>query len=293
MQGQQIREFLHSGERTYGTHVCGPSNGLALGILAAAPLDFAFLCTEHMPLDRSEVSLLCQLFAAKGISPIVRIPYPSARQATMALDAGAQGIVAPYVETVEEVKEVVGAVRYRPIKGKLLQQFVKGTRKPSPATVEFLERFNRHSYTIIGIESVAAYEGLDALIAVEGVDGVFIGPHDMSVSLEEPEQWDHPELLRILEDIVVRCREARIGVGVHLTPGILPKDRVRRLMNAGMNWILYASDVGLARDALRSRFEELRKEYEDEYVPGAEQTPSASSCAALGKAEKHKTLSHR
>jgi 4-hydroxy-2-oxoheptanedioate aldolase len=256
MTGEQIRQNLHGGGRVYGTHVCGLSHAVATKILATAPLDFAFVCNEHMPVDRAETSMLCQHFGSLGISPIVRIPFPCAREAAMALDGGAHGIVAPYVETVEEVRDLVGAVHYRPIKGRQLRNLLAGTQPPAVATREFLTRFNQHHYAIVGIESVAAYENLDALINVPGVDGVFMGPHDLSVSLEAPEQWDNPALLRLIEDVIVRCREAGIGVGVHLS-SIFSLEQTRRFISLGMNWILDGADVIFARQGLRQRRAEL------------------------------------
>jgi 2-keto-3-deoxy-L-rhamnonate aldolase RhmA len=256
MTGEQVRQKLHDGGRVYGTHVCGLSHAVANKILATAPLDFAFICNEHMPVDRAETSMLCQHFESLAISPIVRIPFPCARQSAMALDGGANGIVAPYVETVEEVKDLVGAVHYRPIKGRQLRQILDGSQPPGEPTREFLARFNRHHYAIIGIESVAAYENLDALISVPGVDGVFMGPHDLSVSLGAPEQWDNPALLRLIEDVIVRCRKAGIGVGVHLSPIFSPA-LTRRFVDMGMNWLLDSADVIFALNGLRKRRAEL------------------------------------
>jgi 4-hydroxy-2-oxoheptanedioate aldolase len=82
---------------------------------------------------------------------------------------------------------------------------------------------------------------------------VFLGPHDLSVSLEAPEQWDNPALHRVIEDIIVRCRAANIGVGVHLSPAIFTLDQVRRLVALGMNWILDGADVTLAQGELKQR----------------------------------------
>ena len=256
MNGEQLREYLHSGARVYGTHIASVGNPLVTRLIGAAPLDFVFICTEHMPVDRAETSALCQQFGAMGISPVVRIAYPCARQAAMALDAGADGIVAPYVETVEEVRELVGAVHYRPIKGRQLRGILDGTRPPCEVTKSFLQRFNRHQYAIIGIESVAAYENLDALISVPGVDGVFMGPHDLSVSLEVPEQWDSPALIALMEDVIRRCRAAGIGVGVHLHAGI-PITQTRRFVEMGMNWILDGADVTHTLHALKQRRADL------------------------------------
>lgn len=253
MQGDQIRERLHSGETVYGTHVTLMSNSVAASMLAAGPLDFVFLCAEHMPLDRTETSALCCLYANRGISPVVRIPHPCPVEAAKALDAGAQGIVAPYVETVEQVRDLVGAVHYRPLKGRVLRDFLSGQREPDTKTTTFLARFNQHSYAIVGVESIPAYENLDALIGVAGVDGVFIGPHDLSVSMEAAEEWDNPEFHRILDDIVVRCRAAGVGVGIHLNATVFPAERVRHLIELGMNWILDAADVVWAIHALKER----------------------------------------
>lgn len=251
MNGELIREKLHRGERVYGTHVAGLSNAMVPRLLANAPLDFAFVCNEHMPVDRAETSALCQQFSALGVSPIVRISHPCAAEAAMALDGGADGIVAPYVETVDEVRTLVGAVHYRPIKGRQLREFLNGTRQPTPVTRDFLRRFNRHQYVIIGIESIAAYENLDALIGVAGVDGVFMGPHDLTVSLEEPEAWDSPALHRVIDDTIVRCRAAGIGVGVHLSAALFTSEQIKRMISLGMNWILDAADVTLALQVLR------------------------------------------
>ncbi|HRE81523.1 MAG TPA: aldolase/citrate lyase family protein [Opitutaceae bacterium] len=252
MNGETIRESLHNGKRIYGTHITGLSNAVTTRILSSAPLDFVFFCTEHMPLDRAETSLLSQHFGALGISPIVRISSPDPFLAAMALDAGAEGIVVPYVETVEQVQALVGAVHYRPIKGRKLQDLLSQDEVLTPATQTFLRRFNRHNYLIIGIESVEAYKNLDALIGVEGVDGVFMGPHDLSVSLDVAEEWGNPRLLHLIEDTVRRCRLAGIGVGVHLSP-IFSQEQTERFISLGMNWLLDGADVSHVLQGLKQR----------------------------------------
>jgi len=278
MQGEDIRKNLHSGDCVYGTHVCGLSNTIAMQIMSSAPIDFAFICTEHMPMDRKELSILCQMYMNWGISPAVRIPSACLQQVAMALDAGAQGIVVPYVETVEDTLAVASAVYYRPIKGRLLREFASGEREPSHKTKAFLKRFNRHNYTIIGIESVPAYENLDSIIDQPGVDGVFIGYHDLSVSLELPEEWDSNECWKIIEDIVTRCRAAGVGVGLHLHPRLHAIERVKRLLSLGMNWILDGADAVFAMDALEQRRKLLIGSSQMQGL--SEQDQQISSCIA-------------
>jgi 4-hydroxy-2-oxoheptanedioate aldolase len=116
-------------------------------------LDFVFLDTEHNPLDRETCAWAAQAYAANNVAPLLRIPEPSAILAAMALDAGAPGVIAPYVETVEQVRARVGAVKYRPLKGVALQSILREGKIPSPETSIYLERFNADSVLVIMIES--------------------------------------------------------------------------------------------------------------------------------------------
>lgn len=280
MQGEQIRACLRAGQRVYGTHVTQTSNSVAISLLAArAGIDFVFLCSEHMPLDRTEMSALCHLFSSQGVSPIVRLSHPSAEEAAQALDGGAQGIVAPYVETVEEVQALVGAVHLRPAKGRQLHEYLTGSREMTEKMQAFFNRFNRQNYAIIGVESVAAYENLDQLRAVPGVDGVFLGPHDLTVSLGKPEEWDDPDFQHLMLDTVKRCRAAGVGVGVHIPGSIFTLERVQELIYAGMNWILDGADVTHAIENLRARRTALRIPLDSD--DAAPTSVRVSSCAAV------------
>ena len=114
MTSKRLRAALHSGARIYGTLIVADSPRWPAQV-ARIGLDFVFIDTEHIALDRGRLSWMCQTYAALGLVPIVRIPSPDPYAATMALDAGAAGIVAPYVETVAQVKALHGAVKLRPI----------------------------------------------------------------------------------------------------------------------------------------------------------------------------------
>jgi 2-keto-3-deoxy-L-rhamnonate aldolase RhmA len=259
MQGRQIKEKLRRGEHVFGTHIASLMNPVAAAMAAEIELDFAFFCTEHMPIDRTEVGRLCQLYATRGISPVVRVPSPDAAAISEALDAGAEGIVVPYVETVDEVRLSAGAVRYRPIKGALLADVQAGRVELPAKTLEFLHDFNRDAYLIIGIESLAAISRLEELIDAGDVDGVFLGPHDISVTMGIPTEYGNPEFIRLIEDVVRRCRKRSVGVGMHTPLLKMKPDDLQRLLDAGMNWLLNASDIVIMRDAMRDQFRRLRE----------------------------------
>jgi 4-hydroxy-2-oxoheptanedioate aldolase len=114
-----LKEKLNSGRRVYGTAIASHSTGWA-EVVRLSNLDFVFIDTEHIPLGRETVANMCARYAGMGIAPMVRIPSPDPNAACMALDGGASAIVAPYIESPEDVRALVGAVKYRPLKGKKL-----------------------------------------------------------------------------------------------------------------------------------------------------------------------------
>ena len=208
-----------------------------------------------------EVAALCQLYSAMGIAPIVRIPSPDPFRACQMLDAGATGVVAPYIETVEQVNEMVGAIKYRPLKGKRLQKALQ-----NPLTVEleqnqYLENYNLGKLCIINIESIPAVENLDKLLKVPGLDAVFIGPHDLSVNMGLPEKYDHPDFEKMVELIISKCREHNIAVGIHFSES---PNRQVKWMKAGANIIIHSSDIAIFSQKLSADIQLIRKSENDE-----------------------------
>ena len=129
MTGNQFRDALRSGKSVYGTLVTSSSPRMFDTIVSLQP-DFVFLCTEHIFYNPDTLGWMCRAYKAAGINTIVRILKPDPFLATQALDSGAGAILAPYVEDTEEVLELVGAVKYRPLKGKKLKNILQGKEKP-------------------------------------------------------------------------------------------------------------------------------------------------------------------
>lgn len=141
MNGDRLKHKLRGGGRVYGTHLVSLGNPLCAGWISGLELDFVFICTEHIPIDRTETAAMCKVYGDAGIAPIVRIPFPSPQWANMAIEGGAQGIVAPYVESAEQVRELVGSVKYRPIKGRFLDDILSGRRRPADKLARYMEQF--------------------------------------------------------------------------------------------------------------------------------------------------------
>ncbi len=263
MNGRELSNALRDGHRVYGTLVTSPSPILPEW-LKGVGVDYVFIDTEHIPIGRHVLSWMCQAYRAMNLAPIVRIPKPDLYEACKVLDGGASGIVAPYVETVEEVKALVGAVKFRPLKGKKLATALDGSSELSPRLAAYLRERNEDRLLVINIESVPAIENLGHLLEVPGIDAVLIGPHDLSVSMEIPEEYSHPEFDKAVRSIIETVRAKGIGVGIHYWANIEQEiDWARH----GANMILHHGDITLFISALRGDLNHMREALGDQADP--------------------------
>ena len=176
MNGAELKATLKSGGRVYGTMISIGRNPHWVPALTGAGLDYVVVDTEHSAWSRGEIGDYLSMFDAASPVPIVRVPIPDSHYVTMAMDAGAHGVLAPYCETVAQVQEVVAAAKWRPLKGEAVRNVVQSGQHISDASRTYLEERNRNSVAIIGIESVAAVENLENILEVPGIDGIFVGP---------------------------------------------------------------------------------------------------------------------
>ncbi len=136
MNGRELIKTLRDGGRVYGTMIVSTSPHWPSAVKGAGA-DFVFIDTEHIAIDRTTLAWMCQTYRALGLAPIVRIPSPDPYLATVALDNGASGVLAPYVETPEQARRLRGAVKLRPLKGQLLEEVLNGERELDPALRQY------------------------------------------------------------------------------------------------------------------------------------------------------------
>lgn len=250
-----LLQKLKNGQNVYGT--CFTSTApMWPTVVKRAGLDFVFIDTEHIPLDRSELAKMCQIFRAMGITPIVRIPEPNPFLACQVIDGGALGVVAPYLESTSQIRELVGATKFRPLKGQKLYNYLNGVEKMSPTLQEYIANHNAANICIANIESVPAIERLDDLLSVEGLDAVFIGPHDLSVSLGLPEQYDHPDFEAAVRSIIHQTRAKGLSIGIHFS---LEPERQIKWMKEGVNIVVHSFDVALFSQRLQYDINIIKK----------------------------------
>lgn len=267
--GSALITKLKSGKNVYGTCLTSVSPGWPI-ILKNAGLDFAFIDTEHTAINRAEMAKMSQAVSGYGITPIVRVPSSDPSLVCQAIDAGAKGVIAPYLETVDQVQQLVGAVKYRPLKGEVLQQILSGEKPLSVDMQQFLQRYNTGNIAIANIESLPALNNLEKLLSVEGLDGVFIGPHDLSISLGIPEQYDHPEFEKAVRYIIHTTRKKGLAVGIHFS--LLPERQIQ-WMKEGVNIVIHSSDIALFSQKLIADLQVIKNNVGDTILTDTDSTP--------------------
>lgn len=254
MNQYELKKAFVENRRVYGTLVASPSSKWAAQ-MAKTGADFVFIDSEHMPLDRSARGWMCECYKAMNIAPIVRIPFCSAWEAFAAIEDGAVGIISPYLETVEEVDILIGAVKYRPLKGKRLQQVLSGELQLTQKEKSYLEKYNDGHLLILNIESRLAVEHIEELLAKPEVDAVFIGPHDLSINMGIPEEYENPEFEATIEKIITACNKKKIGVGNHFSGGL---DKQIQWAKKGMGIVVWNSDINAFVKTVSEGFNAVR-----------------------------------
>ena len=254
MNGEELKARTRAGGIVYGTMLSVARNPRWAATIAGLGLDYVIIDSEHAPRDRGEIADLLAGLRGVDVVPIVRIPIPDSHYVTMALDAGAQGILAPYCETPDEVREVVGATKWRPLKGELVRRAVEQGEFPSDASRQYLANRNRDNVCIIGIESVPAMEALDDIVAIEGVDAIFVGPNDLSISLGVPDQYDHPDYEAALRTIIATCQSRKLPVLIHHQTA----DLTQKWLREGARFVLHCTETRAVHNAFRADFTAIR-----------------------------------
>jgi 4-hydroxy-2-oxoheptanedioate aldolase len=230
---------------------CSLCSNIAADIVSDSGFDWLLLDTEHSPNEIPD--LLAQLQAVRGgtATPIVRPAWNDAVLIKRVLDIGAQSVLIPYVQTADEARRAVAAVRYPPAG-------IRGVAAASRASrygrvAGYLKNADAEICTLVQVETRTALDQLEAIAKVEGVDGVFIGPSDLSASFGHVGNPQHPEMQKVLEDAVTRLKAIGKPAGI-LTGN---EDEARRYIGWGYTFVAVGADVGLlarGADMLAKKF---------------------------------------
>jgi 4-hydroxy-2-oxoheptanedioate aldolase len=230
MQNQALGERLAAGETLFGGwNVTG--DVIAAGVLAAAGLDYVVIDMQHGGATERDLPGLTAAIERAGATPLARVRYAHPADIGRALDLGCAGVIVPNVDTAEQARAAVATCHFPPAGNRSGGGVLAGARGP---------------LCLIMVESRAALADLPLTLDLPGVDGIYVGPRDLSYSLGCAFSPDDPVLRPALEQVWAACRTVGKPVGVHSTDGAT----ARLYRENGCRLVNIASDVAaIARTA--------------------------------------------
>ncbi|QDT03905.1 2-keto-3-deoxy-L-rhamnonate aldolase [Rubripirellula lacrimiformis] len=215
----------------------------------AGAIDFAFIDCEHHCFSREQVAWMCVGYRAVGIAPIVRVLKPCAALVRAAMDDGAEGVVVPYVETVQQVQEVAAAAKLRPIQGQRAAAAMQG--QPLDEAMMVASRNHCGDVSLIlQIESEIAVKRCDELVSVAGVDGVLVGPYDLTATLGCLGQHDDSRFQAAAQRVADIVRAKGLGAGIYFAESPAKEQMAAQW---GYNLMISGCDVTLIRESFAVR----------------------------------------
>ncbi|MDR9437992.1 MAG: 4-hydroxy-2-oxoheptanedioate aldolase [Halomonas sp.] len=215
-------------------------------LAATSGFDWLLLDGEHGPNDLGSLLAQLQAIAPYASQPVVRPPHGETVLLKQYLDIGVQNLLIPMVESAQQAEALVAATRYPP-RGMRGMGSVLARASHWGQMTDYLDRADEEVCLILQLESPEALENLEAIAAVEGVDGLFIGPADLSAAMGHRGDPGHPEVVAAIKEAIERIRAAGKAAGIVT----FDEGEARDYLAAGCTFVGLGADVTLLAEALR------------------------------------------
>lgn len=248
-----LRAAMREGLLTFGSWIQFGHTSIA-ELMAQAGFDWLAIDMEHSVIGIETAQTLIQVIELSGCVPLVRLSGHDPVLAKRVMDAGAHGVIVPAVNSAEEAEQAVRSIKYPPdgFRGVGLgRAHGFGSRFQ-----EYLRELGEYSVVIVMIEHRDGVEQVNKILQVPGVDGVFVGPYDLSASYGIPGQFDHPLIRDAIAQILTAARNANVVPGIHVVhPSV---DQARDYLAEGFRFIAYGGDMLFLVPAVHEAVAQLR-----------------------------------
>jgi len=227
------------------------SSNYSVEVIAGAGFDWILLDMEHSPNDLESALAQLQAAAAYPTHPVVRVPWNDMVSIKRLLDIGTQSLLVPYVSTAAEARAAVSYTRYPPAGVRGVAGTTRATR--FGRVKDYAKRAHEEICLLVQVETQQALDNIEAICAVDGVDGVFIGPADLHASLGYTGEIANPKVKPLIDEAIRRIRKGGKAPGI-LTPN---EADAKHWLGCGGLFVAVGADVGiLARgaEALAAKF---------------------------------------
>jgi 4-hydroxy-2-oxoheptanedioate aldolase len=227
------------------------SSNYTVEVIAGAGFDWILLDSEHSPADLENLLGQLQAAAPYPSHAVVRVPWNDMVNMKRVLDVGAQSLLVPYVNSADEARAAVAHTRYPPAGVRGVAGTTRATR--FGRVKDYARRAHEELCMLVQVETQGALDSIEAICAIDGVDGVFIGPADLHASMGYTGEIANPKVKPVIDDAIRRIRKCGKAPGI-LTPS---EADARHWLECGALFVAVGSDVGiLARgaEALAAKF---------------------------------------
>ena len=245
---------LNQGIPAIGTMISEIRNPNLAWMLVQSGFDYFIIDNEHGAYSPETVSNMIAAARGAGIAVIVRIPEIRREAVMKPLDSGAAGLLVPMVNTADQAQEIMRYAKYPPMgnRGVALSRGHSSYGRPNAA--EYLDRANQETFIAVQAETPQAIENLESIAATPGVDSIFVGPADLSVSMGIPGQVTHPREVEAIERVIEVSRQHHVIPGIHMSHVATLKEWIQK----GMRFVSFSSDVDLLARAGQESLIRLR-----------------------------------
>lgn len=249
-----LKNKLKNNELTIGTWVTigHPS---VIEILATAGFEWVTIDIEHAAIDLAMVQNLITVAQGKGMKALVRVSKNEEVVIKRVLDAGADGVIVPMVKSGEEAAEAVSYVKYPPIgkRGVGLSR----AQNYGIGFEEYKKHVNEEIVVIAQVEHIEAVNNLSDIISTQGIDGIIVGPYDLSGSMGKPGAYNDDDVKEALEKVKKVCREHNFPLGFHVIESDSSKLKVK--IDEGYTFLAFSLDFFFLGDTARNEMNKLKK----------------------------------
>jgi 4-hydroxy-2-oxoheptanedioate aldolase len=255
LQGFSLARRLAEGETVY-TGWCALPAPIVAESIAREGFNTVTIDQQHGLWDTAATAVAIAAIRATGAAPVVRIPLGAFAVASRALDFGAEGIIAPMINTVADAKAFVAATKFPPLGERSWGPTRAMTLAGIGDTKAYLREANENNVTLAMIETKAAMANIDAIAAVPGIDVLFVGPSDLSIGLTDGAELEpHSATVEAaLDKIIAACRKAGKVAGLYCANA----ERALACAKRGIRFLAVGSDLGFLRAGTAAQLKVLK-----------------------------------
>lgn len=248
-----LKDKLKNNQLTLGSWLTIPHQSV-VEIMATAGFEWLTLDLEHAAIDISQAMNMIALIQGKGMKALVRVSKNEEVIIKRMLDAGADGVIIPTVKNAEEARQAVDFVKYPPV-GK---RGVGLNRAQNYGTGfdEYQDWLKNECVIIVQIEHIDSVHNLESILNVEGIDGIIVGPYDLSASMGMPGNYEHPDVVIALKKVEETTLRMKKPLGFH----VIHSDHQKTLdkINVGYSFLAFSIDFFFLGDKARDEMNLLK-----------------------------------